>query len=103
VRSVARLFRRARKPDYATRQYEHFFKRTLSRHAALDPTVPDEQFVALLSERGRYPVDPARMSESLRDLHRIEFVGSSGAAEDEALEAIRDAEKVRREALGLRE
>jgi hypothetical protein len=43
------------------------------------------------------------MSESLRDLHRIEFVGSSGAAEDEALQAIRDAEKVRREALGLRE
>jgi hypothetical protein len=103
VRSVARLFRRARKPDYAARQYEHYFKRSLSRHAALDPNLADEQFVALLSERGRYPVDPTRMSQSLRDLRRIEFVGGGRSVEDEALEAIRDAEKVRREALGLRE
>ena len=103
VRSVARLFRRARKPDYAAGQYLHYFRRALSRHAALDPNLGDEEFVQSLSERGRFAFDIREMSEAVRELRDLEAGGSHVANEDDALQAIREGERVRKGALGVRE
>jgi hypothetical protein len=103
VRSVARLFRRARKPDYAAGEYTRHMKRTLARHAGMDPGTPDERFVPLFTERGRFPVDPAKMDEAMRELADISTYRGGTSVEDDALAAIREAERLRREALGLRE
>jgi len=102
VRSVARLFRRARKPGYAAERYLRFFKRTLSRHAELDPFLTDAAFVKSLSERGRYAFNQDEMLNAIEHLRKLEGGGSaSEAVETETLSAIRDAEKVRRQALGM--
>jgi hypothetical protein len=102
VRSVASLFRRARKPGYAAERYLRFFKRTLSRHAELDPFLTDARFVQSLSERGRYPFNQDEMLHAIERLRKLEGGGSaSEAVETQTLNAIRDAEKVRRQALGI--
>ena len=102
VRSVASLFRRARKPGYAAERYLQFFKRTLSRHAELDPFLTDARFVQSLSERGRYPFNQDEMLHVIERLRKLEGGGTmSESVEAEALSAIREAEKVRRQALGL--
>jgi hypothetical protein len=104
VRSVAGLFRRARKPGYAAERYLQFFKRTLSRHAELDPFLTDQRFVQSLAERGRYAFSQEEMARAIERLRRLEGGGSaSQSVEAETLDAIREAEKVRRQALGLRE
>ena len=102
MRSVASLFRRARKPGYAAERYLQFFKRTLSRHAELDPFLTDARFVQSLSERGRYPFNQDEMLHVIERLRKLEGGGTmSESVEAEALSAIREAEKVRRQALGL--
>lgn len=107
VTAVAGLFRRARKPGYAAERYLQYFKRTLSRHAELDPYLTDANFVQSLSERGRYPFNPDEMRQAIERLRALEGVGEgSGAPESvelDTLKAIREAESVRRQALGLRE
>lgn len=104
VRSVAGLFRRARKSGYAAERYLQFFKRTLSRHAELDPFLTDARFVQALSERGRYAFDQGEMARAIERLRTLEGGGAgSESMEAETLAAIREAEKVRRQALGLRE
>ncbi|HEX9987223.1 MAG TPA: DUF4350 domain-containing protein [Chloroflexia bacterium] len=103
VTSVAGLFRRARKPGYVAERYLQFFKRTLSRHAELDPTLTDSRFVQALSERGRHTFDPESMLRAVERLRRLEGEATAGEGiELETLKAIREAERVRREALGLR-
>ena len=103
VRSVAALFRRARKPGWAAEHYLQFLKRTLSKHAELDPYLTDRRFVQSLAERGRHTFDQANMEQAIERLRRLEGGGSaSETVEAETLAAIRDAEKVRREALGMR-
>jgi hypothetical protein len=98
------LFRRARKPGYAAERYLQFFKRTLSRHAELDPFLTDQRFVQSLAERGRYAFSQEEMARAIERLRRLEGGGSaSQSVEAETLDAIREAEKVRRQALGLRE
>ena len=105
VHAVAGLFRRARKPGYAAERYLRFFKRTLSRHAELDPYLTDARFVQSLSERGRHAFNPDEMLRAVEHLRRLEGVGegrlTSENVEMETLQAIREAERVRREALGL--
>lgn len=107
VTAVAGLFRRARKPGYAAEQYLHYFKRTLSRHAELDPFLTDRAFVQSLADRGRYPFNPAEMEAAINRLRQLEGTGEGRGAGDQvevdALRAIRDAEKVRKAALGLRD
>ncbi|HET6262179.1 MAG TPA: DUF4350 domain-containing protein [Chloroflexia bacterium] len=103
VTSVADLFRRARKPGYAAERYLQFFKRTLSRHAALDPTLTDSRFVQSLSERGRHAFNMEDMLRAVERLRRLEGEATAGeGVELETLKAIREAERVRQEALGLR-
>lgn len=103
VRSVAALFRRARKPGWAAEHYLQFFKRTLSRHAELDPYLTDLRFVQSLAERGRHNFNQVDMAQAIDRLRHLEGGGSaSETVEAETLSAIRAAEKVRREALGLR-
>lgn len=102
VTSVARLFRRARKPGYAAERYLQFFKRTLSHHAALDPFLTDSRFVQSLVERGRHGFDGEEMLRAIQRLRQLE--GNASASESvelDAVKAIREAEKVRREALGI--
>ena len=104
--SVASLFRRARKPGYAAERYLQFFKRTLSRHAELDPYLTDARFVQSLTDRGRHTFNPEEMLRAIERLRLLEGTGEgsrpSDSAEVETLKAIREAERVRREALGLR-
>jgi hypothetical protein len=103
VRSVASLFRRARKPGWAAEHYLKYFKRTLSRHAELDPYLTDQRFVQSLAERGRHAFNQPAMVQAIERLRQLEGGGSaSETVEAETLSAIRAAEKVRREALGLR-
>lgn len=102
VRSVAALFRRARKPGYAAERYLQFFKRTLSRHAELDPYLTDARFVQSLAERGRYGFNEAEMAKAIERLRQLEGGGSAPeSVEAETLKAIREAERVRRQALGM--
>ncbi len=107
VIAVAGLFRRARKPGYAAERYLRFFKRTLTRHAELDPYLTDTRFVQSLSERGRHTFNPDEMLHAIERLRQLEGVGegrpASEGVELETLKAIREAERVRREALGSRE
>lgn len=107
VTAVASLFRRSRKPGYAAEKYLQFFKRTLSRHAELDPFLTDARFVESLAERGRHTFNPDEMLNAIQRLRQLEGVGEGSPAsqgvETETLKAIREAERVRREALGLRE
>jgi hypothetical protein len=107
VSAVARLFRRSRKPGYAAERYLQFFKRTLSRHAELDPFLTDQRFVESLAERGRHAFDQNEMLQAIERLRHLEGVGegrpASEEVEEETLKAIRSAEKVRREALGLKD
>ena len=107
VTSVAGLFRRARKPGYAAERYLQFFKRTLSRHAELDPFLTDRAFVQSLAERGRYEFNTGEMEQAITRLRQLEGTGegrgAADAAEMDALKAIREAEKVRKTALGMRE
>ena len=107
VTSVAGLFRRARKPGYAAERYLKFFKRTLSRHAELDPYLTDTRFVQSLQERGRHTFNPDEMLRAIQQLRQLEGGGEgapgSESMEFETLNAIREAEKVRREALGIRQ
>lgn len=102
VTSVASLFRRARKPGYAAERYLRFFKRTLSRHAELDPYLTDSRFVQALQERGRHAFNPAEMLRAIERLRQLEGGGASASeqVEFETLKAIREAERVRKEALG---
>ena len=104
VTAVAGLFRRARKPGYAAEHYLQFFKRTLSRHADLDPYLTDARFVQALYERGRHAFNPEEMMRAIERLRQLEGESARAiqATEDATLKAIRDAEKVRREALGIR-
>jgi hypothetical protein len=103
VTSVAGLFRRARKPGYAAEHYLQFFKRTLSRHAALDPTLTDSRFVQSLSERGRHAFNPEDMLRAVERLRRLEGEAIAGEGiELETLKAIREAERIRQEALGIK-
>lgn len=103
VTSVARLFRRARKPGYAAERYLRFFKRTLSRHAELDPYLTDANFVSSLSERGRHDFNQESMLRAIQHLRDLEGNASGNeATEEAALRALRDAERVRLEALGMR-
>jgi hypothetical protein len=102
VRSVGALFRRARKPGWAAEHYLQYFKRTLSRHAELDPYLTDARFVQSLAERGRFAFDQAAMARAIERLRKLEGGGStSESVEAETLSAIRDAEEVRRQALGM--
>jgi hypothetical protein len=102
VRSVAALFRRARKPGYAAERYLQYFKRTLTRHAELDPYLTDTRFVQALSERGRHTFNQEEMLRAIERLRQLEGGGSSSeSVETETLKAIREAEKVRRQALGM--
>lgn len=104
VRSVANLFRRARKPGYAAERYLRFFKRTLSRHAELDPYLTDANFVRSLGERGRHSFNQEEMLRAVRQLRDLEGNASGSEGTEEAtLRALREAEKVRLEALGVRE
>ena len=100
VTSVAGLFRRARKPGYAAERYLQFFKRTLSRHAELDPYLTDARFVQSLAERGRHAFNPDEMLRAIERLRRLEGTGEGSrppeGVEVETLKAIREAEKVRR-------
>ncbi len=103
VRSVASLFRRARKPGWAAEHYLQYFKRTLSKHAELDPYLTDQRFVQSLAERGRHTFDQSKMAHAIERLRHLEGGGSaSETVEAETVSAIRDAESVRREALGMR-
>jgi Domain of unknown function (DUF4350) len=103
VRSVAALFRRARKPGWAAERYLQYLKRTLSKHAELDPYLTDQRFVQSLAERGRHTFNQSDLAQAIDRLRRLEGGGSaSETIEAETLAAIRDAEKVRREALGMR-
>jgi hypothetical protein len=102
--SVARLFRRARKPGYVAERYLQFFRRTLSQRAALDPYITDERFVQALAERGRHPFNPDEMLVVVRRLR--ELAGDrpgNEAVELQTLSTIREAERLRRQALGIRE
>lgn len=102
VTSVAGLFRRARKPGYAAERYLRFFKRTLSRHAELDPYLTDAQFVQSLHERGRHTFNPDEMLRAIHLLRQLEGNASaSDSTEFNTLKAIREAERVRRQALGM--
>jgi hypothetical protein len=102
VRSVASLFRRARKPGWAAERYLQYFKRTLAAHAELDPFLTDERFVQALAERGRHTFPQADMLRAIERLRQLEGAGTgSEATEQQTLAAIRDAERVRRQALGL--
>jgi hypothetical protein len=102
VTSVARLFRRARKPGYAAERYLRFLKRTLSRHAELDPYLTDANFVRSLGERGRHDFNQEEMLRAIERLRDLEGNASGNeATEMEALRALREAERVRLEALGL--
>jgi hypothetical protein len=105
VSSVAALFRRARKPGYAAERYLQFFKRTLSRHAELDPFLTDARFVQSLHERGRHAFNPDDMLRAIERLRQLEGIGegspASESVEADTLNAIREAERVRREALGI--
>ncbi len=102
VNSVAALFRRARKPGYAAERYLQYFKRTLSRHAELDPFLTDARFVQALAERGRHSFNQEEMLHAIERLRRLEGNATGGESFEMAtLKAIREAEKVRREALGL--
>jgi hypothetical protein len=102
VRSVAALFRRARKPGWAAERYLQYFKRTLAAHAELDPFLTDERFVQALAERGRHAFPQADMLRAIERLRQLEGAGTgSEATEQQTLAAIQDAEKVRRQALGL--
>ncbi len=105
VSAVAALFRRARKPGYAVEQYLRFFKRTLSRHAELDPFLTDRAFVESLAEQGRYAFNTEEMEQAINRLRHLEGTGEGRGAGDEvevdALQAIRDAERVRKAALGI--
>ena len=84
-----------------------FFKRTLSRHAELDPYLTDARFVESLSERGRYAFNRDEMLRAIGRLRELEGIGEGRRASEEVdvetLKAMREAEKVRREALGLRD
>ncbi|HEY0068478.1 MAG TPA: DUF4350 domain-containing protein [Chloroflexia bacterium] len=103
VTSVARLFRRARKPGYAAERYLRFLKRTLSRHAELDPYLTDTNFVRSLGERGRHDFNQEEMLRAIQQLRDLEGNASGNeATEEAALRALRDAERVRLEALGIR-
>lgn len=102
VRSVASLFRRARKPGWAAERYLQYFKRTLAAHAELDPFLTDERFVQALTERGRHTFPQADMLRAIERLRQLEGAGTgSETTEQQTLAAIRDAERVRRQALGL--
>ncbi|MDQ6694728.1 MAG: DUF4350 domain-containing protein [Chloroflexota bacterium] len=102
VKSVAGLFRRARKPGYAAECYLRYFKGTLSRYAELDPYLTDEQFVRSLGERGRHVFNQEAMVRSIEKLRGLEGNTVGGeATEVETLKAIRAAENSRREALGI--
>jgi hypothetical protein len=105
VRAVAGLFRRARKPGYAAERYLRFLKRTLSRHAELDPYLTDARFVQSLYERGRHSFNPDDMLRAIERLRRLEGVGEgrppAESVELETLQAIRQAEDIRRQALGI--
>jgi hypothetical protein len=102
VRSVASLFRRARKPGWAAERYLQYFKRTLAAHAELDPFLTDERFVQALAERGRHTFPQDQMLRAIERLRQLEGAGTgSEATEQQTLAAIRDAEKMRRQALGL--
>jgi hypothetical protein len=102
VRSVASLFRRARKPGWAAERYLQYFKRTLAAHAELDPFLTDERFVQALTERGRHTFPQDEMLRAINRLRQLEGAGTgSETTEQQTLAAIRDAEKVRRQALGL--
>lgn len=104
VKSVASLFRRARKPGYAAERYLRFFKRTLSRHAELDPYLTDANFVRSLGERGRHSFNQEDMLRALQQLRDLEGNATGSESTEEAtLRALREAEKVRLAALGLRE
>jgi hypothetical protein len=99
---VASLFRRARKPGWAAERYLQYFKRTLAAHAELDPFLTDERFVQALAERGRHTFPQDEMLRAIERLRQLEGAGTgSESTEQETLSAIRDAEKVRRQALGL--
>jgi hypothetical protein len=103
VRSVAELFRRARKPGWAAERYLQYFKRTLTKHAELDPYLTDQRFVQSLAERGRHNFNQAEMADAIARLRTLEGGGSaSESIEADTLAAIRAAEKIRREALGMR-
>jgi hypothetical protein len=103
VTSVARLFRRARKPGYAAERYLRFLKRTLSRHAELDPYLTDANFVRSLGERGRHDFNQEEMLRAIEHLRDLEGNASGNeATELAALRALREAERVRLEALGMR-
>ncbi len=103
VTSVASLFRRARKPGYAAERYLQFFKRTLSRHAELDPYLTDARFVQSLAERGRHDFNQEEMLRAIERLRQLEGNVSGGeGTETDTLKAIREAERVRQEALGNR-
>ena len=103
---MAGLFRRARKPGYAAERYLQFFKRTLSRHAELDPYLTDTRFVQSLSERGRHAFNPDEMQHAVQHLRELEGVGEGSSASEEvemeAVKAVREAERVRKQALGMR-
>ncbi|MDQ3927862.1 MAG: DUF4350 domain-containing protein [Chloroflexota bacterium] len=103
VTSVARLFRRARKPGYAAERYLRFLRRTLSRHAELDPYLTDSNFVSALGERGRHQFNQEEMLRAIQHLRDLEGNASGNeATEMAALRALREAERVRLEALGGR-
>jgi hypothetical protein len=107
VTAVAGLFRRARKPGYAAERYLRYFKRTLSKHAELDPYLTDAGFVQALYERGRHAFNPDEMLRAVERLRQLEGVGEGRAASEsvemDTLSAIREAERLRKEALGIRE
>lgn len=101
VTSVASLFRRARKPGYAAERYLRFFKRTLSRHAELDPYLTDTNFVKSLGERGRHSFNQEEMLHAIQQLRDLEGNATGNEKTEEAtLRALREAEKVRLAALG---
>lgn len=104
VTSVANLFRRARKPGYVAERYLRYFKRTFSRYAELDPYLTDQNFVASLGERGRHAFNQEAMARAIARLRGLEGNATgSERTEEETLKALREAERVRQEALGVRE